>query len=120
MQVMQETWVQSLDQEDFHEEGMATHPSIHSWRISRTEEPDGLWSIWLRAGHGWSDLALKHIMYLGFSGGSEERIHLLMQEMQERWVQSQSLEDSLEEEMATHSSTLARTEEPGLLQSMGL
>ena len=47
-----------------------------------------------------------------------------MQEIQERWVQSLGKEDSLEEEMATHSSILAGripyTEEPGRLQSMGL
>ena len=44
--------------------------------------------------------------------------------MQETWVQSLHQEDALEEEMATHSSILAReiprTEEPGGLQSMGL
>ena len=43
--------------------------------------------------------------------------------MWETWVQSLGLEDSLEKEMATHSSTLAWkipwTEEPGRLQSMG-
>ena len=43
--------------------------------------------------------------------------------MQETWVQSLGQEDALEEEMATHSSTLAWkipwTEEPGELQSMG-
>ena len=47
-----------------------------------------------------------------------------MQEIQERWVQSLGKEDSLDEEMATHSSILAGiipyTEEPGRLQSMGL
>ena len=37
--VMQETWVQSLGQEDPLEEGMATHSSILSWRIPWTEEP---------------------------------------------------------------------------------
>ena len=41
--------------------------------------------------------------------------------MQEPWVQSLGREDALEEEMATHSSILARitpwTEEPGGLQS---
>ena len=40
-----------------------------------------------------------------------------MQELQEVWVQSLGQEDPLEEEMATHSSILARiipwTEEPG-------
>ena len=35
---MQETWVQSLGQEDPLEEGMATHSSIPPWRIPRTEE----------------------------------------------------------------------------------
>ena len=46
-----------------------------------------------------------------------------MKEMQEIQVQSLSQEDTLEEEMATHSSILAWdiswTEEPGWLQSMG-
>ena len=44
--------------------------------------------------------------------------------MQETRVRSPGQEDPLEEEMATHSSTLAWkilwTEEPGRLQSMGL
>ena len=43
--------------------------------------------------------------------------------MQETWVQSMGLKDSLQEEMATCSSILAWkipwTEEPGGLQSMG-
>ena len=47
-----------------------------------------------------------------------------MQEMQETWVRSLGWEDSLEEEMATHSSILAWkipwTGEPGGLQPMGL
>ena len=38
---MQETWVQSLDQEDLLEKGMAAHSSILAWRIPRTEEPGG-------------------------------------------------------------------------------
>ena len=44
--------------------------------------------------------------------------------MQETWVQLLSPEDSLEKEMATHSSIPAwktpQAEEPGGLQSMGL
>ena len=48
---------------------------------------------------------------------------LLIQETQEMWVQSLGGEDSLEKEMATHSSTLAWkipwTEELGGRQSMG-
>ena len=47
-----------------------------------------------------------------------------MQERQEKQVQSLGREDSLEEEMATHSNILAWkipwTEEPGGLQSKGL
>ena len=42
VQEMQEMWVQSLNQEDPLEEGMATHPSILAWRIPWTEEPGGL------------------------------------------------------------------------------
>ena len=36
---MQETWVQSLGQEDPLEKGMATHSTILAWRIPWTEEP---------------------------------------------------------------------------------
>ena len=39
---MQETWVQSLGQEDPLEKGMATHSSILAWKIPWTEEPGGL------------------------------------------------------------------------------
>ena len=42
---MQETWVQSLGQEDLLEEGMATHSSILAWRIPWTEEPGSLQSM---------------------------------------------------------------------------
>ena len=36
---IQETWVQSLGQEDLLEKGTATHSSIFAWRIPWTEEP---------------------------------------------------------------------------------
>ena len=39
---MQEIQVQSLDQEDPLEKGMATHSSILVWRIPCTQEPEGL------------------------------------------------------------------------------
>ena len=45
MQGTLETWVRSLGQEDFLEEGMVTHSSILAWRIPKTEEPGGLQSI---------------------------------------------------------------------------
>ena len=41
---IQETWVQSLGQEDPLEKEMATHSSILAWRIPWTEEPGGLQS----------------------------------------------------------------------------
>ena len=49
---MQETWVQSLGQEDPLEKGMAMHSSILAWRIPWTEEPGRLQSLRLqRVGH---------------------------------------------------------------------
>ena len=60
---------------------------------------------------------------LGLPGWlSDKRIYLSMQEMQEKWVQSLSWEDFLEEKIASQYSILARiipwTEEPGGLQFM--
>ena len=46
---MQETWVQSLDQEDTLEKEMATHSSILAWRIIYTEEPTRLQSMGLQS-----------------------------------------------------------------------
>ena len=45
MPAMQETRVQSLDQEDPLEKKMATHSSILAWEIPWTEEPGGLQSM---------------------------------------------------------------------------
>ena len=42
---MQETWVQSLGQEDPWEKEMATHSSILAWESPRTEETGGLLSV---------------------------------------------------------------------------
>ena len=41
---MQETWAQSLGQDDPLEEEMATHSSILAWEIPWTEEPGRLQS----------------------------------------------------------------------------
>ena len=43
--VTEQTWVQSLGQEDPLEKGMATHSSILAWEIPWTEEPGGLQSM---------------------------------------------------------------------------
>ena len=62
--------------------------------------------------------------YLGFPGGIRNRESTCQFRRHETWVQSLGLEDSLEEEVVTHSSILAwripRTEESGRLQSIGL
>ena len=51
---IQETWIGSLGWEDPPEKEMATHSNILAWRISGTEEPDGLLSMGLqRVGHNW-------------------------------------------------------------------
>ena len=42
---MQETWVQSLGQEDPLEKEMATQYSILAWEIPWTQEPGGLQSM---------------------------------------------------------------------------
>ena len=45
MQETQESWVQSLGQEDPLQKGMVTHSSILSWRIPWREEPGELQSM---------------------------------------------------------------------------
>ena len=54
----QETWVQSLGQEDPLQKEMATHSNILAWKIPWTAEPGELHSLWgcKRVGH---DLAAK-------------------------------------------------------------
>ena len=42
---MQKAWVQTLDQEDTLEKGMATHSSTLAWRSPQTEEPGRLQSM---------------------------------------------------------------------------
>ena len=42
---IQETWAQSLGQEDLLEKKMAPHSSILAWRVPWTEEPGGLQSL---------------------------------------------------------------------------
>ena len=56
MQETQETWVQSLGQEDPLEKEMATQSCMLAWRMLRTEEPGRLQTRFQRFGH---DLATK-------------------------------------------------------------
>jgi len=52
MQETEETWAQSLGQEDPLEHGMATHSSVLAWRIPWIEEPGKLKSMGShRVGH---------------------------------------------------------------------
>ena len=52
---MQETWVQSLGQEDPLEKEMATHSSTFAWKIPWMEEPGGLQSTESqRVRHDWA------------------------------------------------------------------
>ena len=46
---MQETWVQSLGQDDPLEKEMAIHSSSLAWKIPWTEEPGGLQSMGFRS-----------------------------------------------------------------------
>ena len=59
LHAMQETQVQSLDQEDPLEKEMATHSSVLAWRISWTEEPGWLQST----GHTESDITERFSMH---------------------------------------------------------
>ena len=45
---MQETWIQSLGQEDPLEKEMATHSSTLAWKIPWMEEPGRLQSVGLQ------------------------------------------------------------------------
>ena len=54
---VQETWVQSLSQEDPLEKGMATHSNLLPWRIPWTEGPGGLQSM---GSQSWTQLSDWH------------------------------------------------------------
>ena len=75
-------------------------------------------------GRMWKKEEVSHCCYvLGFPCGAVVQNPSTNEETQETWVRSLGREDPLEEEMATHSSTLAWkipwTEQPGGLQSPG-
>ena len=105
---MWETWVQSLGWEDPLEKGKATHSSILAWRIPWTISKSHSSSKF--QSHFWTSLVAQTVKHLPTKW--------------ETWVRSLGREDSLEKEMATHSSILAWNipwmEEPGRLRSMGL
>ena len=57
---MQETWIQSLGQEDPLEKGMATHSSIPAWRIPRDRE--AWWAIAHGVAKSWIQLSPSHFI----------------------------------------------------------
>ena len=84
----------------FHalEKEMATYSSVLAWRIPGTGEPGGLLSMGShRVGQDWSDLAAAAVA---------QRVKRLPA-VWENWVQSPGQDHALENEMASHSSTLA-------------
>ena len=61
------------------EKEMATHSSILAWRISVTEEPVGLPSLWRhRVGHDWRDIA---------AAAKVIKRHWLIKEEIKYWIQ---------------------------------
>ena len=61
---MQETWLQSLSEEDLLEKEMATHSSILTWEIPWMEEPGKLQSMGSqKVGHDWAT-SLTHSLTL--------------------------------------------------------
>ena len=115
---MQETWVQSLGQEDILEKEMATHSSILAWKITWMEKPGRLQSM----GHKESDTT-EQLHYRELWASLVVQIVKNPPAMQETQVLYLDQENPLEKGMATHSSMLAWRipwrEEPGRLQSMG-
>ena len=104
---MRKAWVQSLEQEDTLEKGMATHSSTLAWRSPWTEEPGGLQSMGSqRVQCNWVTNTFTSLSDIasGFPSGSVVKNPPAVQETQ---VWSLGQGDPLEEEMATHSSILA-------------
>ena len=121
--------------EDLLTEGMATHSSILTWRIPRTEEPGKLQSMGSqRVRQDWATELLTHThththTHTRARARAKKWASLVagmvknLPAMQETWVQSLGWEDTLEKGMATHSSILSwefhAQKSTGGLQSTG-
>ena len=97
---LQETWVRSLGREDPLEKEMATHSSILAWRIPWTEKPGGLQSTGSQSRTRLSD-------FTHFRASLVAQTVKCLPATRKIQVWSLDREDTLEQEMATHSSTLA-------------
>ena len=106
---MWKTPVRSLGREDPLEKEMATHCSIHAWKIPWTEEPGRLQSMGSkRVGH---DLATKQqtatIMEKNMKKNIRPSESLCCTAESKYMVRSLGQEEPLEKEMVTYSSILA-------------
>ena len=99
---MQETQVGSLDWEDPLEKEMATPSSTLAWRIPWTEDPGRPQSMGSQSGKV-SSVIIRYVIYYRLPWWLRKRLPT----MQETRVQPLGREDPLENEMETHSSTLA-------------
>ena len=99
---MQETWVQSLGQEDILEKEMATHSSILAWKITWMEKPGRLQSM----GRKESDTT-EQLHYRELWASLVVQIVKNPPAMQETQVLYLDQENPLEKGMATHSRMLA-------------
>ena len=79
---MWETWVWSLGLEDPLQKEMATHSSIHAWKIPWTEEPGGLQSMGSqRVGHNWAtslSFIIFIIVILNFQSDNSNNQHVVL------------------------------------------
>ena len=102
------------------------HPLAATQKTSSQSTQLSPFQITTQKNHGCDKGVLSHeVIKCSLSGASlVAQLVKNLPSMQETQVRSLDQEDSLEKEMATHSSTLAWripwTEEPGGLQSMGL
>ena len=80
---MQETWVQSLGQEDPLEESKTIHSIVRAWRSPWTERPGGLHPTgWQRVRHRWSNLARKHLLHSQSRQRDPRWLHSLEEKVQ--------------------------------------
>ena len=114
---MQDTWVQSLGQEDPLEKGMATHSGILAWKIPWTEEPGKLKSIESpTVRHNWATNTFTFI----FLGGSEIKNPSAKRLRFDPWVRKIPWSRKWQPAPVLLPWKIPWTEEPGELQSRGL
>ena len=109
LSTMQETWVQSLGQEDPLEKEMAIYPSTIAWKIPWTEEPGRLQSVGSqRVRHDWM-ASLHWLLHRGQriclqcrSPGLEHWVRKNPGEWNGNPLQDSNLEDLMDREATAH------------------